>query len=264
MSKSEELIACLEGEIAKRDETIARLEADNRSKNGSLKAFGEQIAGLQKAVRNRERLVGLRDARIVELESGQSADMFLTLTGEITQLRAELAAIKAQGAVIEADDLAQFIREIDGNHKMGAGVLAEHIAEHIAESIYAAPVSEAKAQGVVMPDVNAAAKALCNRHAMICGVDVDDQWKQYSQDFIADAETVLANARLNAATVQHVSVPDASTDFSQFLSAVMDAAGLVRHGRRSKELSEYLGSKCMEYRGFAAPAAPAADAGAKP
>ena len=36
-------------------------------------------------------------------------------------------------------------------------------------------------------------------------------------------------------------------EFSQFLSAVMDAAGLVRHGRQSKELSEYLGSKCMEY-----------------
>lgn len=40
-------------------------------------------------------------------------------------------------------------------------------------------------------------------------------------------------------------------EFSQFLSAVMDAAGLVRHGRQSKELSEYLGSKCMEYRGVA-------------
>ena len=61
-----------------------------------------------------------------------------------------------------------------------------------------AELAALKAQGVVMPDVNAAAKALCNRHAMICGVDADDQWKEYSQDFIADAETVLANARLNA------------------------------------------------------------------
>jgi len=236
MNKSEELIACLEGEIAKRD---------------------EELAACRVAVENCE----VFRARIAELERQLNSDKLIKM---VTELREELAAIKAQGVVIDADDLAQFIREIDGNHKMGAGVLAEHIAEHIAESIYAAPVSEAKAQGVVMPDVNAAAKALCNRHAMICGVDVDDQWKQYSQDFIADAETVLANARLNAATVQHVSVPDASTDFSQFLSAVMDAAGLVRHGRRSKELSEYLGSKCMEYRCFAAPAAPAADAGAKP
>ena len=43
----------------------------------------------------------------------------------------------------------------------------------------------------------------------------------------------------------------AGDDFSQFLSAVMDAAGLIRHGRQSKELSEYLGMKCMEYRGVA-------------
>lgn len=43
--------------------------------------------------------------------------------------------------------------------------------------------------------------------------------------------------------------PAITKDFSQFLSAVMDAAGLIRHGRQSKELSEYLGMKCMEYRG---------------
>lgn len=45
--------------------------------------------------------------------------------------------------------------------------------------------------------------------------------------------------------------PAITKDFSQFLSAVMDAAGLIRHGRQSKELSEYLGMKCMEYRGAA-------------
>lgn len=45
--------------------------------------------------------------------------------------------------------------------------------------------------------------------------------------------------------------PTITKDFSQFLSAVMDAAGLIRHGRQSKELSEYLGMKCMEYRGAA-------------
>ncbi|QRY79677.1 hypothetical protein JVX91_00760 [Pseudomonas sp. PDNC002] len=45
-----------------------------------------------------------------------------------------------------------------------------------------------------------------------------------------------------------------SAEFSQFLSAVMDAAGLVRHGRRSKELSEYLGAQCIKYRQAAAPA----------
>lgn len=48
-----------------------------------------------------------------------------------------------------------------------------------------------------------------------------------------------------------------SAEFSQFLSAVMDAAGLVRHGKRSKELSEYLGAQCLKYRLVARPAEPA-------
>lgn len=116
--------------------------------------------------------------------------------------------------------------------------------------LYAAPVHEAKAQGVVMPP-----------SPYMPGsqpTDFTDYELGEIHGRIAMWEEVK---RLNAAHVQQVSVPDASTDFSQFLSAVMDAAGLVRHGRRSKELSEYLGSKCMEYRGFAAPAAPAADAG---
>lgn len=45
-----------------------------------------------------------------------------------------------------------------------------------------------------------------------------------------------------------------ATEFSQFLSAVMDAAGLVEHGRQSKELSKYLGRMCIQYRIAAAPA----------
>lgn len=62
-----------------------------------------------------------------------------------------------------------------------------------------------------------------------------------------------------AAQAQH-SVPARRAEFSQFLSAVMDAAGLVRYGRRSKELSEYLGAQCMKYR----LSAPVAQAGQVP
>ncbi len=51
-------------------------------------------------------------------------------------------------------------------------------------------------------------------------------------------------------------VSEGLAEFSQFLSAVMDAAGLVRYGRRSKELSEYLGAQCMKYR-LSAPVAQA-------
>ena len=50
--------------------------------------------------------------------------------------------------------------------------------------------------------------------------------------------------------------------FSQFLTAVMDAAGLVRHGRQSKELSEYLGKECIRLRlmnSLSAPAEPDAE-----
>ncbi|MGZ2787323.1 hypothetical protein AAER32_12855 [Pseudomonas aeruginosa] len=61
------------------------------------------------------------------------------------------------------------------------------------------------------------------------------------------------------AQAQH-SVPEGLAEFSQFLSAVMDAAGLVRYGRRSKELSEYLGAQCMKYR----LSAPVAQAGQVP
>lgn len=50
--------------------------------------------------------------------------------------------------------------------------------------------------------------------------------------------------------------------FSQFLTAVMDAAGLVRHGRQSKELSEYLGKECIRLRlmnSLSAPPSPDAE-----
>lgn len=50
-------ISCV---VRERDELRAELErvkADNRAKNGSMKAFGEQIARLQLAVKNRDRML---------------------------------------------------------------------------------------------------------------------------------------------------------------------------------------------------------------
>ena len=166
-SRADELIACLEGEIAKRDETIARLESDNRSKNGSLKAFGEQIAGLQKAVRNRERLVGLRDARILELESQYQRDVFgLNNEGDPiggdpaggyandnARLRSELAAVKAQEPVAY---ISGCYRDVIGGKSdrtpLGAELAFVNMGWIGQIPLYAAPVSEAKAQGVVMPE----------------------------------------------------------------------------------------------------------------
>lgn len=178
MNKAEQLIACLEGEIAKRD---------------------EELAACRVAVENCE----VFRARIAELEDDLKCahSMLCEVSKSGMVLRAELAAIKAQEPVAWKVTNPVTSDELLCNYKPGG-------LNYVYQPIYAAPVSEAKAQGVVMPDVNAAANALCNRHAMICGVDADDQWKEYSQDFIADAETVLANARLNAAPVQQVSVPD--------------------------------------------------------
>lgn len=42
-------------------------------------------------------------------------------------------ALRAHPAPLpQVDELAQFIRQIDGDHRMGAGALAEHICEWLA------------------------------------------------------------------------------------------------------------------------------------
>ena len=53
------------------------------------------------------------------------------LKAELDQLRAELEKVRC----LDVDDLAQFIRQIEGRHNMGAGALAELIVEWF----YAAP-----------------------------------------------------------------------------------------------------------------------------
>jgi len=58
---------------AERDELRAELErvkADNRAKNGSMKAFGEQIAKLQRAVKNRDKMLAKAAIGAIEGEAG--------------------------------------------------------------------------------------------------------------------------------------------------------------------------------------------------
>lgn len=50
--------------------------------------------------------------------------------------------------------------------------------------------------------------------------------------------------------------PAASAEYSQFLTDVMTAAGLVSHGKQCKALGERLGAGAMKYRFQAAPAVP--------
>ena len=250
---------------------------------------------------------GAVDARrIAELEADR--DRIKTIADNYSELnmdaQAELAATKAQEPVV--DEQAAFEDWITRVCPGGdcSSVVDQWLASSDYADLYAAPVSEAKAQepdcdrsacgdfspgpcdnpdcsarrdrtvvapaakaqGVVMPDVNAAAKALCNRHAMICGVDAGDQWKEYSQDFIADAETVLANARLNAAPVQQVSVPDEREAFER---EAVERYGFTRASiySRRQGLGYSDSSLCMAWIMWqaramlaAAPAAPAADA----
>lgn len=164
-------------------------------------------------------------------------ELALDLRRQLTEAQAELAAIKAQEPV--EYQLRALIRDVTNIPEAGYYMPQSWHGQVIALSLSGkldAPVSEAKAQGVVMPDVNAAAKALCNRHAMICGVDADDQWKEYSQDFIADAETVLANARLNA--VPAAPAADAGLVLEQAMYALIgigyhENSGLVHELRQA-------------------------------
>lgn len=64
-------------------------------------------------------------------------------------------------------------------------------AKELRAALDANPVNAQPAGEVPEVVVVAAAKALCKHHADICGVNSDDQWNVYSDDFIADAKIVL-------------------------------------------------------------------------
>ncbi|MDX3941301.1 hypothetical protein QYP06_19700 [Pseudomonas aeruginosa] len=86
-----------------------------------------------------------------------------------------------------------------------------------------------------------------------------NQERGFAWSYLLASIKSCVKASEDSAQAQH-SVPEGLAEFSQFLSAVMDAAGLVRYGRRSKELSEYLGAQCMKYR-LSAPVAQAQHSG---
>ncbi len=114
-SRTDELIACLEGEIAKRDEELAacRVSVEN------CEVFRARIAELE--------------ARIVELHNDAS---YYAARNE--ELRAELAALKAQEPVAWVGAIEDCASLFVTEPKLWK-----------ATPLYAAPVSEAKTQGVV-------------------------------------------------------------------------------------------------------------------
>ena len=144
MNKSEQLIACLEGEIAKRDARILELD----------KKYGWALS--------------------------------------------ELAAIKAQEPVAYISGCYRDV--IDGKSDrtpLGAELAFVNMGWIGQIPLYAAPVSEAKAQGVVMPEPD---------------IKTGHGYPAYS----VAAVTELF-ARLNAAPVQQVSVPDEMRSLAQRL-----------------------------------------------
>ncbi|HFD4313414.1 TPA: hypothetical protein ACF3VE_002179 [Pseudomonas aeruginosa] len=113
--------------------------------------------------------------------------------------------------------------------------------------LYAAPVAQAQ-------QLNDLDKQCRDDVARALGLR-PNQERGFAWSYLLASIKSCVKASEDSAQAQH-SVPEGLAEFSQFLSAVMDAAGLVRYGRRSKELSEYLGAQCMKYR-LSAPVAQA-------
>ena len=147
---AEQLIACLEGEIVKRDARIAELEADLYRASASVS----------------------------------------TLKSQWRELAAELAALKEQEPVAHIPVDRETGEEWHPVLKKGSGNICDY------KPLYAAPVSEAKAHGVVMPERKTKADY---------GVYIDEFADEAAAIYNAALDAVT---RLNAAPVQQVSVPD--------------------------------------------------------
>ena len=125
---AEQLIACLEGEIAKRDARILELEAEVRRWVIRIQQRGSEMDDLSE------------ELKVAHTNISRLDDLVLSLQCKVIERDAELAAIKAQEPVAE-------IALSDDGYKIGLlGALRNHRLP-IGTKLYAAPVSEAKAQG---------------------------------------------------------------------------------------------------------------------
>ena len=220
MNKSEQLIACLEGEIAKRDETIVRLEPQlNRAIQANYD-LREELAACRIAVEN--------------------CELF----------RAELAAIKAQ-------DPVAWVGAIEG----GVPLLMVEPQNWKATPLYAEPVSEAKAQGVVQwPNADEIMQMAFEE-----GHPADDASGYYFEleEFDLFIDRLMSEvARLNAVPVQKVSMPDGKVCVPVEVLRLYEfmAASFTPFTSQHEQIAISL-RKAKAAMLAAAPAAPAADAG---
>lgn len=237
-------IACLEGEIAKRDAELAacRVAVEN------CEVFRARIAELEAKTRTAVG-VGSGSGNLFVYGDYESIKAAQKIVIERDQLRAELSALKAQEPV-EIGEIGIVI-----NNGSKQFVFDEYSAAYAlpvgTHYLYAAPVSEAKAQGVVMPP-----------SPYMPGsqpTDFTDYELGEIHGRIAMWEEVK---RLNAAPVQKVSVPDGwklvpveptpkMIDATWYHEIDM-SCGIESQGARNKRIYEAMLA--------AAPAAPAADA----
>ena len=268
MNKSEQLIACLEGEVAKRDETIARLEPQlNRAIQANYD-LREELAACRVAVENCE----VFRARIAELEEKlavyddanfnlrgllQRGAFALGLDPENTSWFEVIGDLEKQGsgfAAIKAQEPVARAGTIEG----GVPLLMVEPQNWKATPLYAAPVSEAKAQGVVQwPDADEIMQMAFEE-----GQPADDAsgYCFELEEFDLFIDRLMSEvARLNTAPVQRVSVPDGWKLVPVEPTHEMLGAALMNQ----VECLDAIAVIRADYKAMlaAAPAAPAADAG---
>ena len=76
-----------------------------------------------------------------------------------------------------------------------------------------------------------AARILCERSADACGIDRDDNWNIYAEDFKADSRAVLegcAVPELLEALKQYVNVVASVNDLDEWKPKVVDAGAPAR------------------------------------
>ena len=291
-------IACLEGEIAKRDEELAacRVAVEN------CDLFRARIAELE--ARYQRDVYGLNNEG--DPIGGEPAGGY---ANDNARLRAELAALKAHSIVIPERDAV--IRKAVGmcNRIPGSTTwnAAEYAYDELVAILYAAPVSEANAQGVVMPEHETSTPSSkwassgesdphgkaydCERAELSMGEYTDDELANAvfmhdhrsfgiaatmrgepgsivlltaAKDRIRWLSRSLdkALARLNAAPVQQVSVPECFTKLLHHAHGMTLGADWNK-GTMASYHREPLGEAVVQCQAWlaAAPAAPAADAG---
>ncbi|HDP3382744.1 hypothetical protein [Pseudomonas aeruginosa] len=172
---------------------------------------------------------------------------YMNVTTAISVLESERDAALARVAELERQEPVATVAKVPGEDWNSLDFHRDLQHMQPGTKLYAAPVAQAQQ----LHDLD---KQCRDDVARALGLR-PNQERGFAWSYLLASIKSCVKASEDSAQAQH-SVPEGLAEFSQFLSAVMDAAGLVRYGRRSKELSEYLGAQCMKYR-LSAPVAQA-------